>query len=348
MKTKSTLFVAACSMLAAVPVLAQSTATDADENGYYNGIEKTTVVQITDDEGFAIQLDGVADEAVWARAQELSCDKVQTDWGVAPVENIDNFTCKFKLLYDASSIYVYFTIADPNRVSIDQFTPSKSENCDNVELFFYPNITERQLVDGTVHDMRTTGLSQIRIARGAADNYVTGGGYALGLADKNVIAGLEYGIADDETTGWSAEVVIPWDAIINAENMENAQEGGQLMFDISAANAREIIEGDATRYMMIAWSINDFQGWKDNNRLGEITLGGPASGIKAVEAAVDYTFAQGVLSMDVENGTPVSVLDLSGRTVASYVYDSAIDLSSLASGIYMVKAENAAAFKIVK
>lgn len=345
MKTKSTLFVAACSMLAAVPVLAQPSAADADENGYYNGIERTTVSQITEDEGFAINLDGVADEDVWSRTQALECTKTLANWNTTPVENTWGYACTFKLLYDARTLYVFFDITDntPNYY-VEGYGATNMDNC---EIFFYGDPETRALASETALSDRSM-LSQIRIVHNAPKaNYVTGGGLALSTVADNVVSGLYYGTAATEK-GWAGEVAIPLDIIVTADFQDNVKEGGTILFDIQPANVTTS-DAAAPRDIILAWSANDYDAWRNNARLGEITFGPMASsGIKAVEAAVDYTFAQGVLSMDVENGTPVSVLDLSGRTVANYVYDSAIDLSSLASGIYMVKAENAAAFKIVK
>lgn len=349
MKTKNYFWAALCCVVSFVPVKAQSSGQDCDDDGYYNQIEKTDVYKITDDEGFSIVLDGVADE-IWNRVPALNCGKIQADWGVTPVANTDNFACSFKLLYDEGNLYIYFNVTDPTLFGLSDYTPEKPETIDNVELFFYPNVTERALVDGTVHDMRSAGLSQIRIALDAAENYVTGGGYAMSHKGEgaNSIDGLEFGTTRTET-GWAAEVVIPWDVIVNEANIDNAREGGKLMFDISAANVRT---EQGAREIMMAWSMNDFQGWKDNGRLGEITLVGMApSKIDAVELSeVDFTFNGVELNvLNIENGTNVSILDLSGRVIETYVYNGrALNLATLNSGMYLVQVENAAAFKIVK
>ena len=345
MKAKRTFWASLLGVAMVTPTMAQPSAADADENGYYNGIERTTVPQITEDEGFAINLDGVADEDVWSRTQALECTKTLANWNTTPVENTWGYACTFKLLYDARTLYVFFDITDntPN----DYVEGYGATNMDNCEIFFYADPKQRALASETALADRSL-LSQIRIINNPPKpNYVTGGGLALSTVAENVVSGLYYGTTTTDK-GWAGEVAIPLDIVVTADFQDNVKEGGTILFDIQPANVTTSA-ADAPRDIILAWSANDYDAWRNNARLGEITFGPmAASGIQAVEAAVDYTFAQGILTMDVENGTPVSVLDLSGRTVGNFVYDSAIDLSSLASGIYMVKAENAAAFKIVK
>ena len=112
MKAKRTFWASLLGVAMVTPAMAQPSAADADENGYYNGIERTTVPQITEDEGFAINLDGVADEDVWSRTQALECTKTLANWNTTPVENTWGYACTFKLLYDARTLYVFFDITD--------------------------------------------------------------------------------------------------------------------------------------------------------------------------------------------------------------------------------------------
>lgn len=336
MKAKVTFAALAGAALLACPAFGQ------EESTYWDF--PTAELYQTDER---IVIDGVADEAVWATATEYKLENVLHNWGTSPVENTWGYAVSFKATYNDNYLFLFVSVTDDTYVPFaDKMTAET--NIDNIELYFYPDPAGRSVNDETtVNDYRSSGLSQLRVSIGNEDNRATGGGYVKQFVDAttNYLTGYQYKTVQTDK-GYDAEILLRWDNVISADFAGNLQPGGRIMFDVNAANCTDYASG---RVIMLGWSTNDFNDWKDNKRLGEIEFKGPAaSGIKAVEAAVDYTFAQGVLSMDVENGTPVSVLDLSGRTVASYVYDSAIDLSSLASGIYMVKAENAAAFKIVK
>lgn len=313
----------------------------AQEPYYYD--YKTMEVYSTDE---WIEPDGIENEAIWASTQEYTLGNTLADWGVDPVANTWGFEATFKAVYDKNYLYLFVKVKDNTYVPFDA-QMSGETNIDNIELFFYPDPETRSLVDGTVHDFRNNGLSQLRVSVGNTENRATGGGNAMGHVLANKIVGYEYTTVRT-TDGYNAEIVVPWDVVVPDKFEDNLEVGGKILFDINVANCTSYT---SNREIILGWSADDFQGWKDNCRFGEMTFMGEPSGIKSIkDSDIKYTFSNGELQLfEIQENSNITVYDLSGRVVASSVFcGENIDLSNLASGIYLVQVENAGSFKIIK
>lgn len=316
------------------------------EGVYYSGIQTAELYQ-TDE---WIEVDGYATEDVWSAAttKEYELKNVLHDWGVDPVENIWGYGATFKATYDDNYLYLFISVTDDTYVPYDADQMSGETNIDNIELFFYPDPETRSLDDETtVNDYRSKGLSQLRVSVGNEENRATGGGYAMGFASNNELTGYEYKTVKTDK-GYDAEVVIPWDAVISKEFMDNLQPGKKILFDVNAANCTDYA---SNRVIILGWSTNDYQGWKDNKRFGEIMfMGTPSALLQVEQSKAEYTFDGTLLNLlNVKNGTNVSILDLSGRVVEMYMFNGqALNLSALNSGMYIVQAGGVRSFKIVK
>ena len=339
MKTKFTFAsLVSAALLLSCPVFGQ-------ENVYYPGIQTAEIYQTEE----WIEIDGLATEEEWSKAKEYTLGNVLHNWGVDPIENTWGYGATFKATYDENYLYLFIRVTDDTYVPFDEAQMTGETNIDNIELYFYPDPETRSVDDETtVNDYRSKGLSQLRISVGNEDNRATGGGYAMGFASNNELIGYEYKTVKTDK-GYDAEVVLPWDVIISKDFIGNLQQGKKILFDVNAANCTDYASG---RVIILGWSTNDFQDWKDNKRFGEILfMGGAPAAISQVEQEkAEYTFDGNLLHLsNVADETEVSVFDLSGRVLSVYSFNGqAIDLSGLNAGVYIVRVDGMQSFKIVK
>lgn len=314
---------------------------------------KTVNVNSTDE---WITIDGI-EEDVWAGVAEQSITKVLRNPNEDPMPNTWGYAASYKALYDLRYMYLFIKVTDDTYIPWEQGKGDTS--VDNIELFFYPNAGERdEVTGGTPIDARGRGLSQVRISVGNTVNRATGGGYAMGFktgtTEEPTLPEFEY-VTVKTATGYNVEVVIPWDILLPGVNEMTEEEyeaiftpGNKILFDLDAANC---ITSESNRVIILGWSGEDFNAWKSNAMLGELVFSGAPSGIKSITTSnVKYAFNNGILSLNNVEGTPqVDVYDLFGRSVKSAVYSGAdIDLTSIASGVYIVNVAGAGSFKIVK
>jgi hypothetical protein len=217
---------------------------------------------------------------------------------------------------------------------------------DNVELFFYPDPATKDLFDGlNVPDARNRGLSQLRVSVGNNDNRATGAGLVAGYIVNNQITGYQYATAQT-ANGYNLEIAVPWDVVVPDEFADNLEKGGKILFDINAANC---IDYSSDRVIMLGWSTDDVHAWKANFKMGEITFGGATSAINVQKApAFKHALIGGQLQLSgVDENAVVSIYDISGREALSAT-GASVNLSDLASGVYVVEVKGIGNFKIVK
>ncbi|GHT76905.1 hypothetical protein FACS189463_2840 [Bacteroidia bacterium] len=307
--------------------------------------------------GEYITADGEETEAVWSApgVTEQAIDRVLHDWNVEPVVNTWGYAATFKAVYDAAFLYLFVKVTDDSYIPYNATLQQGDTKIDNVELFFFPDPADRNLVDGNIPDRRQTGLSQIRAWVGNENNLFTGAGYAAGfrvdaegIANGKVIPGFEYK-TKQTAAGYNLEVVIPWDIVISDAFVSHLEEGGSILFDINPANVNAYNPGD--RDIILGWSTDDFHSWKANFKMGVLTFGGEYSSIISPNnKSVRYAMNNNELQLfGVENNTEVSVYDLSGRQAKTTLYAGEnINLNSLSKGVYVVSVKGIGNFKIIK
>jgi hypothetical protein len=341
------------SILAAT-LLSLVSSVSAQEPYPYTDYRTLTIYSTTD----YITADGIDNEACWSApgVSEQNIDRILHDWNVEPVVNTWGYAATFKAVYDDAFLYLFVKVTDDSDVSYNVELMQGNTAIDNIEIFFFPDPADRNLVDPTIPDRRQSGLSQIRAWRGNTNNLFTGGGLAAtfqldaetGRATDKVIPGYEYKSVNT-ATGYNMEIVIPWDIVIADQFVGHLEKGGSILFDVNPANVNAYDPG--SRDIILGWSTDDFHSWKANFKLGVLTFGGEYSNILSPNnSPVKYAFRNGQLQLSgVENNTGVSVFDLSGRQAKSLVYSGQnIDLNSLNKGVYIVSVEGLGNFKIVK
>lgn len=325
-----------CTFFALATMLSMSNFTFAQEAYMYEDYKTLDVYKTTED----ITIDGYANEAIWSdpNVVEMLLDRRQ---GTEPETG---YEAKFKMIYDDVYFYFFFTVKDPTPVLCDA-THLGGNIVDNIELYFStrPN---RVLVDNNNITAMTSPDSQLRISVGSETNYASGVGYANGLITNARLSGFEYKTVRT-ADGYNIEVMLANDAVIPDAYASIFAEGGKMFFDVSGGDFSDF----SVKQLATMWSGEDIFAWRRNAMYGEITLMGAPSGIKSITASnVKYAFNNGILSLSNVEGAPqVNIYDLFGRSVKSLTYSgNDIDLTSAASGVYVVNVAGAGNFKIIK
>ncbi len=297
-----------------------------------------------------IDIDGVDNEAIWSSpsVQEQPIGKVLHDIGVDPVANSYGFAASYKAVRDDNYLYLFVKVTDNTYVPYNTSLMTGEYNIDNIELFFFPDPTDKNMVYDNA-DARPRGLSQLRVSVGNTNNRATGGGYAMGFAINNAITGFEYATTQTPT-GYNVEIVVPWDIVVADNFVGNLNEGNKILFDVNIGNCLDYL---SNRVILLGWSGDDFQTWRWNPKMGEMAFAGEAltAGVENVKAQViNHSFNNGMLKLrDVQNNVNVQVYDLCGALVKSTMYNGQdINLSNVSSGAYLVKVGNLGQFKILK
>lgn len=337
MRKKFTILAFAVSMLTAGNLFAQD---------YYEHI-KTMNIYSTDE---FIEIDGVANESCWSAAEvtENAIDVITHDWGVEPVPNIWGYEASFKAVYDKRYVYFFIKIKDNTYIPYDEALKKSDTGVDNIELFFFPDPEGRDEYHSSI-DARGRGHSQLRMSVGSEDNRATGGGYAGGRIVNNKLTGYEYKTVRT-AEGYNIEGIVPWSEVIPEGYEGNLEVGKKILFDINAANCTDYDSN--TRVVILGWSGEDHNAWRWNAELGEMLFMGPLGGSTAIAQTeisnVNYTFVNGVLSLQNADNLKVDICDIAGKTVKSLTYTQAVDLSDLQSGVYIVNVAGRTSIKIIK
>ncbi|MDR2626902.1 MAG: T9SS type A sorting domain-containing protein [Dysgonamonadaceae bacterium] len=328
-------------MLASM-MLASATVTFAQDPYYYEDYKTIKVYSTVPDE--YIEIDGVDNEPSWSApgVTEHAIDRILHNWGETPVDNSWGYAASYKAVYDENYLYLFVKVSDDSYVPYSEQMTSDT-NIDNIEIFFFPDVEGRDMVDASAPDARPKGLSQLRVSVGNTENRATGGGRAMQSAQNGQITGYEYTTVET-ATGYHVEIVVPWDILV--DNPSYLETGTKILFDINPANCIDYASG---RVIILGWSTDDFNSWKYNYKLGEMEFGGVYSSIHTPQLAnIRYTLRDGQLQLSGLNGkTAIEIYDVSGRKALS-VKGNTADISALATGVYVVNVQGLGKFKIVK
>jgi hypothetical protein len=321
-------------------MLTSATVTFAQDPYYYEDYRTITVYSASE----FIETDGIDDEDCWNApgVTEHAIDRILHNWNETPVNNSWGYAASYKAVYDENYLYLFVKLTDDSYVPYSEQMTGDT-NIDNIEIFFFPDVEGRNMVDANAPDARPNGLSQLRVSVGNTDNRATGGGRAMQSAQNNHISGYEYATIET-ATGYNAEIVIPWDIIVTDPSY--LETGKKILFDINPANCTDYASG---RVIILGWSTDDFNSWKHNYKLGEMVFGGVYSSIHSPQIAdIRYTLREGKLQLSGLSGkTTIEIYDVSGRKSLS-VKENTVDLSTLVTGVYVVNVEGLGKFKIVK
>lgn len=341
MKKKLTFFILAISMSIASSL---SFAQISDPIVYEDF--KTIDVYSTND---WIEIDGIDDEACWAKIEENQLENVLANWGVEPVPNIWGYAVSFKAIRDQNYIYFFIKVKDNTYIPWTASDAKSDTGVDNIEVTFFPDPTDKDMLYEQ-NDARPRGLSQLRLSVGSENNRASGGGFVGGKITNNLLTGYEYKTVKTDD-GYNLEAVIPWSALIDLENeafAANLETGKKILFEINAANCVDYESN--TRVIILGWSGIDHNSWKLNSTMGEMVFKGnmPTSINKVETSKIDYSFINNLLSIQNADNAQVNIYDISGKALTSLNYTEAINLSNLQSGIYIVNVAGLGAFKIIK
>jgi hypothetical protein len=274
-------------------------------------------------------IDGVAD-AGYSAVQTMNAFTLT---GCASYPDND-FTTSFQACWNMDRLYILATIADEYACEIPWTTSANSWTYDNIEVFLDMDTT------GTVtaYDSNTI---QLRFNRGITDSAQT-----PGRADQSEYVGNVF--YENTTDGWVLEIGVPWSATLGSlQNPEDiALFTGAVVngFDVSGADNDTDVENN--RDCQTAWDddndpsdADEDLAWNNKTMFGVMTLDG--------EVAVDNNAADAIrlypnpantaISLELEGTTDVMIYNIAGELVMETVTSRDIDVSGLASGLYMVR-----------
>lgn len=256
--------------------------------------------------------------------------------------------------YDADNFYFYMDVNDDD--PIDLGTSTQPWNNDGVELFV--GIQDRRFanwdrVDGQQHQFRFN-LGTEGPAHGADNDAGTA---ALGMSDFfgiNDTTNIQYAIIKG-SNGYSIELAIPWATFFRTSSeSDNVLAVAQADTGIHAAKeiAFEVSILDAsapdTRKSILNWANNtgEDQAYNTTEFWGQITLKGPDGILDRVVNAPLYVYpnpANNYLNISMNNLASVQVYNVLGAQVLNAQMNNSkwLDVSTLTTGVYIVKATDA-------
>jgi len=289
-----------------------------------------------------VTIDGKADEAVWSSPSVAWQTCAINLGGIDPA----GYAAKFKAVYDADNLYLFFSVTDATFVPYNG-TESQYYNADNIELYFDATGV-RKPIENPNYDV-TTG-SQLRVNPGVTTiaNLASGRGYVTSFIYQNTITGFQYSTVQVDG-GYNVEVVVPWEIIIPDAYVGNIADGQKIIFDCCAANCTSPTSG---RVNMQSWSCIDYNAWKQSVYYGDMNFKGLAviNGVKNTKVSnVTYSIQNKHLQLfNVENNSQLQIFNQSGQLVKSLKYNgSTIDLTDISSDLYFVRVNNENSFKII-
>ena len=275
-------------------------------------------------------LDGKADEPFWSDPKVVWNELTIPLGGGAVMPAASDYSVRFKAVYDADFLYLFFNINDDALVTWEG--EAALYRADNLELFFNPS----GVPDGVPNEdfpWNEHRDTQMRVNVGGVVNYGSGGGYGATLLDDidNTFPYYEY-IHAMTATGYDVEVQLPWALVIPEDYNDMIEEDQWIGFDVTAADSDEPDD----RKSMVAWSTIDDQCYRRNGGYGFLNFKGllDGSSIGEIFKNAGYKYANGVLELASQSS--ISIYTIAGQAI-SQQSGSTFDLSDLASGIYLVK-----------
>jgi hypothetical protein len=275
------------------------------------------------------EVDGVVDGDVWGADNYL--EQLTFKDGAT----IDA-SSKFQILHTEDALAVAVVVADATPHNESAISNTYERDC--IELFLH--MSSEDVDDGT-YGTYQDWTWQIRYQRDGDD-----GPFTDGNRNDALIADADFAwevVTDD--AGWVLETVLPIDLLVNGYA---DWDGENFKFDIQTADNTTGAAGGRTGQLF--WNDNSDDQWRDTKRFAAMVLSDEMlSGIQSVQNQIgSVTVVNDQLQFRNVEGN-VSVYSISGALVKKAVIDmnGSMDISSLKSGIYIVKSDKLTA-KIIK
>ncbi len=278
--------------------------------------------------GTVMTMDGVADEACYSAEQSTTAFNVTGSTGADA-----DFTGTFKVCYNLERLYICWTILDDYACEIPSTGTANPWTWDNVEVFL-----SLDTVGTTV--AYDTNTIQLRFNRGILDSAQT-----PGRADQSEYAGNVY--YENTANGWILEVGIPWTAVLSDAQLPEDFEAYVTTvsgFDISCAD--NDTDGPDQRDCQTAWDDDDPAmpdatedlAWNNRTMFGIMTFGPIGIHDNPVETiGLRPNPAADIITLDLNEMTNVEIYNIAGVKVSETFTKDIVNVSDLASGMYMIR-----------
>lgn len=290
-------------------------------------------------------IDAVADELFWAGADEITIASADLSDGNTPpcmeADSDDDISAKFKYVYNATVLLVYAEVLD-NEVMFQDITYAcgGSWSVDGLELYF---ITTNDATSGqAVGDNNTVGGMHLRIQMNedGTPSYPTDGG----------ITSVEYLETSD---GYNFEIAIDLSAFLSyrvPEPVVIVPGTTQIGFDatVNDSDVPDEASCEQCRIALIAWNSRNNALYGDASQAGKMNFSDEVIGAIALDThdqssikiypnpAEKMIFIESELLL-----SNIQILNLAGSEVLNVKdYSKGIDVSSLQTGVYILKADS--------
>jgi hypothetical protein len=292
--------------------------------------------------GSALTIDGKADEATWAAVAPVAINKPYTG------ETVDATTsANFKMLYDTDNIYVFVDVTD-NIVTVDNIADWKG---DKVEIYFgLPGYTPGQAANAP-HGRQLFGVASQDWADGTTPaHWVYNDGSWPGSASR-ATDGVTFAY-NETVAGYAFEFKINKSAL---ENVDFAALDS-LDFDFTLADNDIVGDGLGVRNRLVYYNTGNLAFANEN--WGALDLASLAFSpdfavavptLNKVSNQSAYV-ANGILKFKgYDNTVDLDIYSLLGQKMLSAKKVSELNVSSLNSGIYLVRVNNGKqVYKVIK
>jgi len=274
------------------------------------------------------KIDGILDSNdPWSTTTWIAID-VPKD---ANANTTSDITSRFQMQWDEKGLYVI--VNEKGNKSMDTANGTTHTN-DCVEVFVKMDTTSGET--GTY----IPGDYQFRMRRASIfpDRFDKG----------NMVSGFVEGGFDIKQVEGSGEFTqewkMPWGLLVDSAQMDPPWDKKFIKFDIQTADAT----GDGLRTQQMFWnSGSDFQ-WNNTTWFGLVTLKGdwtPQISVQSVQNTSNISFYNNEIRLATAGN--VSVTNIAGQEVISVKNARIVNVSSLKTGVYIVKSGNNA-LKIIK
>jgi hypothetical protein len=271
-------------------------------------------------------VDGVADDQdPWQ--ENLWTDQALNSAGTSTTDA----SSMFQLLHDGETIALGVKVTDATPNNGGDIGNTYERDC--VETFFHMSLVDAD--DGT-YGVYQDWTWQYRIQRDGDDG---------AFVDGKTSDDFEWAVTTDDA-GYTVEVTYPIATLVSGYA---DWDGENFKFDIQTADNTTGAGGGRTQQMF--WNNNTDDQWRDTKVFGPAMLSETmvGVGVQNIENAVGSVWVSNdVLNFDNVEGN-VSIYSISGALVkkANIDRNGTMDISSLKSGIYIVKSDKLTA-KILK
>ncbi|MFA6401397.1 MAG: sugar-binding protein [Salinivirgaceae bacterium] len=303
----------------------------------------------------AVEIDGLYDDAFEASTvNKVNRVALGTVNGVAAAANAEvtsnnDSYGELLMVADMENLYIYLDVTDDD--PLDLGTSTQPWMNDGVELFM--DVQDRRYlgsarISGEQHQSRFNVGTE-----GPAHGNDATGANALGMDGFfgiNDTTNINFAIIKG-SLGFSVEIAVPWvtyfrtNTNTNEEALVLAEEG--LVNDKKIGFEFSLIDASApdTRKSILNWANNTGldKAYTSPEFWGQLTLKGFPTGIIQKQAVSNLTVypnpANNQLTVDMVNLASVEIYNLLGAKVVSLqMSDNRVDVSTLNSGVYVVKA----------